>query len=161
MRNPVLRSTKASALAAALLALACSPRASSRPTAPEAAPTVVAPSGKVYTVEVAQTDEERAQGLMFRASLGKDAGMVFLFAEEAVHPFWMKNCHFPIDIVFTRKDGTVVDVLAGVPPCPGDPCPSYPPKGSADTAFEINAGEAKANGIEPGARLRYQGVPGR
>ena len=57
------------------------------------------------------TDPEKAQGLMFRESMPTDAGMVFLFDGLEIRPFWMKNCHFPLDIVYATKDGTVVDVL--------------------------------------------------
>ena len=54
---------------------------------------------------------------MFRESMPKDAGMVFLFDGLEIRPFWMKNCHFPLDMIYATKDGTVVDVLKNVPPC--------------------------------------------
>jgi uncharacterized membrane protein (UPF0127 family) len=73
----------------------------------------------------------------------------------------MKNCHFPIDIVHTRSDGTVVAVLENVPPCAADPCPNYAPGEKGDTVVELSAGVAKANGVRAGAKLRYVGVPGR
>ena len=130
------------------------------PKVPES-PSVVLPSGAKVRLEVARTDEERAQGLMFRASMPRDAGMVFLFETEEERPFWMKNCHFPIDIVHLRSDGTVVDVLENVPPCPADPCPSYSPRARGDTVVELNAGVSRENGVRPGARLRFVWVPGR
>jgi uncharacterized membrane protein (UPF0127 family) len=98
---------------------------------------------------------------MYRASMASDHGMVFLFEGLEIRPFWMKNCHFPIDIVYTLSDGTVVDVLRDVPPCPADPCPSFPPKAAADTVVELVAGVAPQNGVAPGAKLRYVEVPGR
>ena len=98
---------------------------------------------------------------MFRESLAPASGMVFVFDSLEVRPFWMKNCHFALDMVFARKDGSVVDVLAGVPPCEADPCPSYPPRAPADTVVELAAGEAKRNGVVPGARLRFLSVPER
>jgi hypothetical protein len=64
-------------------------------------------------------------------------------------------------MIFTRKDGTVVDVLENVPPCDADPCPSYPSKAPADTVVELTAGEAKRHGVVPGARLSFFSVPGR
>ena len=124
-------------------------------------PSVVLPSGLSIRLELARTDEERSQGLMFRASLPPGAGMVFLFDTLEVRPFWMKNCHFPIDIVHVLSNGSVVDVLENVPPCAADPCPSYPPRGKSDTVVELNAGVAKENGVRTGARLRFVGVPGR
>ena len=124
-------------------------------------PSVLLPSGASIRLELARTDEERSQGLMFRAAMPRDAGMVFLFETAEVRPFWMKNCHFPIDIVHVLSDGTVVDVLEGVPPCTADPCPSYPPRGRADTIVELNAGVAKENGVRAGAKLRFVAGPGR
>ena len=150
------------ALAAIALFLACSPTPASPPApTPAAGPRVVLPSGTVIRAELARTDEERAQGLMFRESLAADAGMLFLFDTTEIRPFWMKNCHFPLDIVHLASDGTVVDVLANVPPCAADPCPSYPPKAASTSVLELNAGAAAANGVVPGAKLTLLEIPGR
>lgn len=126
-------------------------------------PRVVLPSGTVITVEVAGTDQEKAQGLMFRESMPKDAGMVFPFEGLEIRPFWMKNCHFPLDLVYATRDGTIVDVLKNVPPCAPDPAPcgNVTPKAKADTVLEVNAGVADANGAIPGAKLKWVGIPGR
>src|SRR5437867_679123 len=75
------------------------------------------PSGKVLQSEVMVKDEDRAMGLMFRASLPKDHGMLFLFDQPDFHTIWMKNCKFPIDIVWLDGDRRVVDVAPSVPPC--------------------------------------------
>ncbi len=154
-------SLRAAALAVTLAA--CAPSAPGPAPAVTAAsgPRVVLPSGAVIRVELAVTDAERAQGLMFRESLAADAGMLFLFEAPEARPFWMKNCHFPLDIVHMTGDGTVVDVLANVPPCAGDPCPTYAPKSPSTTVLELNAGAAAKNGLVPGAKLRFVEVPGR
>ena len=110
---------------------------------------------------LARSPEEIAQGLMFRESLAPGAGMIFLFDTPEPRSFWMKNCHFPLDMVFTLRDGTVVDVLEGVPPCAADPCPSYPSRAPADTVIELTAGEAKRHRIVTGARLSFLSVPER
>ena len=158
--------TRAAFLAAVLgfAAAACArsgPAGAPAGTASAAGPRVVLPSGAVVYVDLARTDAERAQGLMYRESLADGAGMLFLFEGLEVRPFWMKNCHFPIDIVHLTKDGAVADVLAGVPPCAADPCPTYPPAAPSDTVLEINAGVAAKNGVVRGAKLRYLDVPGR
>ena len=80
-------------------------------TPPTSGPRVVLPSGTVFALEVARTQEQVAQGLMFRESLSPSSGMVFLFDAPEPRSFWMKNCHFALDMVFTLKDGRVVDVL--------------------------------------------------
>ena len=167
----MIRRRGAAASLAALLAVgACSRPATSpaapagaSPLAPAAGPRVVLPSGKAIAVEVAVTDQERAQGLMFRESLPPFAGMVFLFDGLEIRPFWMKNCHFPLDLIYATKAGTVVDVLKNVPPCAPDPspCNSVVPGAKADTVLEVNAGVAGANGAVPGAKLKFLSIPGR
>jgi uncharacterized membrane protein (UPF0127 family) len=161
---------RAAAFVAAVFAAACSrpatspaaPPGSTAP-APAAGPRVILPSGATIAVEVAVTDQERGQGLMFRESMPRTAGMVFLFEGLEIRPFWMKNCHFPLDMVYATKDGTVVDVLKNVPPCAPDPapCDSVVPRAKADTVLEVNAGVADANGAIPGAKLRWVEIPGR
>jgi hypothetical protein len=135
------------------------PSASQTPST--SGPRVVLPSGAVFALEVARTPEQVAQGLMFRESLSPSTGMVFLFDAPEPRSFWMKNCHFALDMVFALKNGTVVDVLESVPPCAADPCPSYPSRAPADTVVELTAGEAMRHGVVPGARLSFLSVPGR
>ena len=154
--------TSRAAFLAATIGLALVACARSGPaSAPPASPRVLLPSGAVVWVELALTDAERAQGLMYRESLADGAGMLFVFEGLESRPFWMKNCHFPLDIVHLTKDGTVVDVLAGVPPCAADPCPTYPPAAASDTVLELNAGAAAKSGLVRGAKLRFVDVPGR
>ena len=62
------------------------------------------PSGKVLQVEVMVNDEDRAMGLMFRPSLPEDHGLIFVFEQIDFHGFWMKNCKFPIDMVWLDED---------------------------------------------------------
>jgi uncharacterized protein len=143
-------------------AATAAPAASAAP-APAAGPRVVMPNGTVIGVELALTDPEKAQGLMFRESMPKNAGMVFPFEGLDIRPFWMKNCHFPLDLVYATKDGTVVEVIKAVPPCPPDPapCPNAIPKAKSDTVLEVNAGVADATGAVPGAKLKWVEIPGR
>ena len=140
-----------------------SPPRAADPDASAAArgPHVVLPNGALVSVELAVTEAEKAQGLMYRESMPRNAGMIFPFETLEVRPFWMKNCHFPLDIVHLTRDGTVVDVLKSVPPCVADPCPTYPPAVKSDTVLELNAGEADKNGVAPGAKVQFRQIPGR
>lgn len=165
-RNPMGPEARIVALAAILVAGCARPAgghaAPGKGATPASnGPRVVLPTGVTIAVELAVTDQEKAQGLMFRESMPRDAGMIFLFDQPEIRPFWMKNCHFPQDMIYTLADGTVTDVLKNVPPCAEDPCPSYPPKARADTVVEVNAGVADANGVKPGARLVFKDIPGR
>jgi uncharacterized membrane protein (UPF0127 family) len=114
------------------------------------------PSGKVLQSEVMVKDEDRAMGLMFRPSLPEDRGMLFVFEQPDFHTIWMKNCKFPIDIVWLDADRRVVDVAPSVPPCKADPCPVYQPLRRASYVVEMNAGEAGREKVALGAALEFR-----
>jgi hypothetical protein len=123
-------------------------------------PACVVPDGSRIVLELALTDEEKAQGLMFRDSLSGDRGMLFVFPDDGVHPFWMKNTFIPLDMGWLSADGTVVEVRADVPPCRLEPCPSYGNTRAARAVLELAAGAAAKHRVAPGAALRCTGVPG-
>ena len=123
-----------------------------------AAPAVIPitlPSGKVLQVEVMVKDEDRAMGVMFRPSLPMDRGLLFVFDSPEFHGFWMKNCRFPIDMVWLDQDERVVHVAEAVPPCKADPCPVYEPLRRASYVVEMNAGQARREKAVLGATLRF------
>jgi len=114
------------------------------------------PSGKVLQSEVMVKDEDRAMGLMFRPSLPSDRGMLFIFEQPDFHTIWMKNCKFPIDIVWLDAGRRVVDVAPSVPPCKADPCAVYQPMRRASYVVEMNAGEAAREKVVLGAALEFK-----
>ena len=61
-------------------------------------------------VELAQTDEERSIGLMYRKSLEDGKGMLFIFENDQVLSFWMKNTLIPLSIAYIAFDGTIADI---------------------------------------------------
>jgi uncharacterized protein len=105
--------------------------------------------------ELAVTDDERARGLMFRERVEADQGMLFVFEEEGLHAFWMKNTLVPLDILWLGRDRRIVHIAAEVPPCKADPCPSYGPDVPAAYVLELRAGEASVHGLKPGDRLEF------
>jgi uncharacterized membrane protein (UPF0127 family) len=126
----------------------------------EAGPAVIPltlPSGKVLQVEVMVKDEDRAMGLMFRPSLPLDRGMLFIFDPPPdFHTIWMKNCKFPIDIVWLDEDKKVVHVAESVPPCTEEPCPIYQPLRKAGYVVELNAGQARREKATVGSSLSFE-----
>jgi uncharacterized membrane protein (UPF0127 family) len=114
------------------------------------------PSGKALTVEVMVRDEDRAMGLMFRPSLASDRGMLFVFERPDFHGIWMKNCRFPIDIVWLDEGRKVVHVAEGVPPCKADgPCPAYQPLRRALYVVEMGAGQARREKAVLGSSVEF------
>ena len=105
------------------------------------------PNGKAVIAELAVTPKEREKGLMFRDYLGSDQGMLFIFEEEDFYSFWMKNTLIPLDIIWLNSHRQVVHIERNVPPCPGDPCPSYVPRYPAKYVLELKAGQADENGL--------------
>lgn len=138
-----------------LVACGAAPKAAPAPTpAPVTGPRVVMPSGSVYSVEIARTPEEKAQGLMFRESLPPRTGMIFPFAEAAPHHFWMKDTMIPLDMIWMDAAGRVLYVSANTPPCRSDPCPNFGPEEPATIVLEIAGGLAAKEGVTPGATIR-------
>jgi len=117
------------------------------------------PSGTVLQVEVMVKDEDRAMGLMFRPSLPKDRGMLFIFERPDFHGIWMKNCRFPIDIVWLDEERKVVHLAESVPPCKAEPCPVYNPLRRASYVVELNAGQARREKAVLGSTIGFT-LPG-
>jgi len=63
-----------------------------------------------FSVEIADTEDKQARGLMFRQALAGDAGMLFEFAAPKVATIWMKNTEISLDIVFIRANGEIVKI---------------------------------------------------
>ncbi len=113
------------------------------------------PSGKVLQVEVMVSDPDRAMGLMFRPSLPEDRGLLFVFDAPDFYGFWMKNCRFPIDMVWLDEEKRVAHVAEAVPPCKTDPCPTYEPLRRASYVIELNAGQARREHVVVGASVTF------
>jgi uncharacterized membrane protein (UPF0127 family) len=109
--------------------------------------------GKTFAVEIADTSEKQALGLMFRNSMEADQGMLFIFPNESPRSFWMKNTRIPLDIMYFDKELKMVSISADTPPCKVTRCPSYPSKAPAMYVLELNAGAAKKLGVGEGNKL--------
>lgn len=112
--------------------------------------------GRTFSVEIADTQEEHALGLMFRDSMPADQGMLFIFPNEAPRSFWMKNTRIPLDIMYFDAELKMVSISADTPPCRIRRCPPYPSTGPAMYVLELNAGKASELGVGPGDRLAIE-----
>lgn len=112
----------------------------------------------VVQAEIAETPQAREIGLMHRASLPEEAGMLFIYPEEQALSFWMKDTRIPLSIAFISAQGVITEILDMDPPRPGEPPRTYTSRGLSRYALEVNQGWFRRKGIEPGARVRVEGL---
>lgn len=111
-------------------------------------------NGTRYQVEVADSEAERAQGLMFRDEMAEDRGMFFVHPANEMQAYWMKNTKIPLDILYFDPQLKLVSQSRYTPPCSaGDSCPPYPSSGPAQYVLELNAGQAEKLGLKEGDTL--------
>jgi uncharacterized membrane protein (UPF0127 family) len=100
-------------------------------------------------VEIAETGQDRATGLMNRTTLPPDEGMVFLYDQPTGGSFWMKDTLIPLSIAFWDANGGIAAIL-DMEPCEADPCPLYDPEVTYVGAVEVNRGWFEDNGVRVG-----------
>lgn len=110
-----------------------------------------------FSIEIADSVEERARGLMFREAMAAGAGMIFVYPEPGPVAFWMKNTRIPLDMIFADENGQVLRVHDNA--IPGDLTPIDGGDGVL-VVLEINGGLAKRLGIEPGDAMRHRAFSG-
>ena len=106
-----------------------------------------------FEVEVADTEQTRARGLMRRRAMPQDHGMLFDFREESAVSMWMKNTYIPLDMVFVSRKGAVVSIARDAEPMSERIIPSG---GPVYAVIELNAGVAARLSLAPGDRVRHR-----
>lgn len=105
-----------------------------------------------FNVEVVDTPEGRAKGLMFVQELADDAGMLFDFKEEREVSFWMRNTFIPLDMIFIGSDGVVKTIHVNARPHDVTSIPSEVP---VQFVLEIPGGRSAEIGLEPGDTMDH------
>ena len=108
-----------------------------------------------FRVEVASTPQERAMGLMYRDHLDEDAGMLFIFEDDGLYSFWMKNTLIPLDMIWLDEDGTVVYIAENAQPCGSGTCPLINPGREAGYVLEVNGGTVSNMGLKVGDNIDF------
>ena len=108
-----------------------------------------------FSIELADSGAERAQGLMFREKMAASAGMLFVYQKPEHARFWMKNTLIPLDMIFADASGRVTVVHANA--IPHDETAI---DGGAGVQFilEINGGLAARLGIVAGSEMRHPAI---
>lgn len=109
---------------------------------------------KKIKVEIAKTPEERALGLMFRQELEENSGMLFVFEQEGIYPFWMKFTQIPLSIAYIDNGYVIIDIIEMVP---NQEEIRYSPSIPFKYALEMNQGWFARNGINIGDTV--YGIP--
>lgn len=105
-----------------------------------------------FNVELALTQPQMAQGLMYRQSLAPDAGMLFDYGAPQPVAFWMKNTLIPLDMIFIGADGKVVDFHERAVPLSLDAIESKVP---ARAVLEVNGGTVARLGLKIGDTVHH------
>ena len=106
-----------------------------------------------FEVEIVDSLETRARGLMFRESLDENKGMWFVFEESKVYPFWMKNTLIPLDIIWVDKNLEVAYIQKNALPCEANPCEIYNPEKEALYVLEISGGLSSKYNLNVGNKI--------
>jgi hypothetical protein len=108
-----------------------------------------------FDVQVVDTPESRAQGLMYVTELADDAGMLFDFKEERGVSFWMRNTFIPLDMIFVDAKGIVKNVHVNARP--HDP-KGIPSDGPVQYVLEIPGGRSVEIGLKPGDKMGHDRI---
>ncbi len=116
---------------------------------------------KKIDIEIAETNNERARGLMDRSQMAEDHGMLFIFGDDEIrrHTFYMKNTRIPLDIMYFSKDSVLINIARNAQPGADSEMGGGTVAGAAaDSKFvvEINGGLSDTWGIKEGeTKIRW------
>ena len=111
------------------------------------------PGGQQIRVEPMIKEMDIMRGMMFRDSLTKDRGMLFVHTADENHPYWMYQVRIPLDIIWMDHSRRIVEIVANAPPCPSAPahdCPSFGGHEKARYVLELAGGGAALYGLRTG-----------
>lgn len=111
-----------------------------------------------FGLEIADTDQKRSAGLMYRKDFPADRAMIFVFGEERPVMMWMANTPLPLDMLFVRNDGSIARVAENTVPFSKDIVASGEP---AAFVIEVNAGIAAKLGIKAGDTVKHRIICGQ
>ncbi len=103
-------------------------------------------------IEIADSDYETQTGLMYRSSMADKEGMLFIFPNEAMHAFYMKNTEFPLDLIFIKADRSIASFQENTEPFNEAGLSSKVP---VQYVLEVNAGTVQRWGLEIGDKIDF------
>ena len=106
-----------------------------------------------FEIEIANTSEKRISGLSGREFLEENKGMLFVFPEESMPGFWMKDMKFSIDIIWINRDLEIIDIDKNQIPCEEKNCIILHPTSNILYVLELNSGLSERYGFEIGNKI--------
>jgi uncharacterized protein len=104
-------------------------------------------------IEIADDDNEREIGMMGRPVMDEHQGMLFVFEQEQMASFWMKNCPLSLDMIFINKIGEIVTICKNTTPFSEQ---AYPATAMTLLVLEVNAGFTDKYEIKEGDRISWK-----
>ncbi len=119
--------------------------------------TVKLPNGRVIRAEVEVDSTDMQKGMMFRDSLPRGRGMLFIHDKPGLYPYWMYQVRIPLDMLWMDASHRIVEVSADTPPCKtkASECPKYGGHQQAQYVLELGGGEARRLGVREGDTLDF------
>lgn len=106
-----------------------------------------------FDIEIADNDYETQTGLMYRSSMKQQHGMLFIFPDEAMHSFYMKNTQFSLDLIYIKEDMTIGSFQENAEPFNENGLSSKVP---VKYVFEVNAGLVQKWELAIGDRVEFK-----
>ncbi len=103
-------------------------------------------------IEVADDNEQRSQGLMYRSRMEETTGMLFIFEQARAQNFWMKNTKIPLDIMYVDQDSVIFMIYKSVMPYSEKSIPSI---NEALYVVEVNGGFSNRHKIQQGDKIVF------
>ncbi len=104
-------------------------------------------------VDVADEPHEQTRGLSGREYMAEDEGMIFIFQESIIPPFWMKDMKFGLDIIWIDSENTIIGIEKNVSP---DTFPkTFSPPLPVKYVLEVSAGWSDKNKIKIGDKMLF------
>jgi uncharacterized membrane protein (UPF0127 family) len=119
--------------------------------------TVTLPGGQQIIAEVKTDPKTMQYGMMYRDSLPKGRGMLFVHQKPGPYTYWMHNVRIPLDIIFMNPRREIVGIAVNAPPCLGEAasCPHFGGAPNTQFVLELAGGESKRLGLRAGSVLTF------
>lgn len=119
--------------------------------------TVTLPGGQQIRAEVEMTQVDMQKGMMFRDSLPRGRGMLFIHETPGLYPYWMYQVRIPLDMIWMDANHRIVEISADTPPCKtkASLCANYGGHEQAQFVLELGGGEARRMGLRLGQTLEF------